>query len=148
MNAGIVHYCWDDPTTDSDNIEDNDPATAPGDSWKTSYVIDPFEYFGAPALSASPGVIFGSGIYPKTGNPPRGCNGNGIAGDGDEMEPTEPEPTEPMSASGSGGGCAIAGGGDSTPGNNAFNLILIVSALLFTVSFGNRAVGRRNRVSS
>lgn len=146
MNAGIVNYCWDDPTTDSDDIAGNDPETAPGDSWKTSYVVDPFEYLAAPALSASPGVIFGSGIYPKTGTPPQGCDGNGMADGGDGMEP-EPEP-EPVADSVGGGGCAIAAGTDSTPRSNAFNLVLIVSALLFTVSLGNRAMGRRNRISS
>ena len=48
----------------------------------------------------------------------------------------------------SGGGCAIAAGSDNTPRGNAFNLLLIVSALLFTVSFGSRAVGRRNDIGS
>ena len=152
MNAGIVNYCWDDPTVEVDNIDDNDPETAPGDSWKTSYVVDPFVDLEASALSAPPGVIFGSGIYPKTGTPPSGCNGNGVAGDGGEMEPDEPmepEPMEPepMAASVSGGGCAIAGS-DSTPRDNAFNLLLTVSVLFLAVSFGNRAVDGRNDIRS
>ena len=46
------------------------------------------------------------------------------------------------------GGCAIAAGSDSTPRSNAFNLLLIVSALFLAVSFGNRAVDRRNGVRS
>ena len=90
---GFVEYCWDDPTEDGDDIDDNDLKTAPGDSWKKSYVVDPFVYLGAPALSSSPGVIFGSGIYPDPetgGMAPSGCDGNGMADyddgdDGDEM---------------------------------------------------------------
>ena len=74
---GFVAYCWDDPTEDGDDIDDNDLKTAPGDSWKISYVVDPFVYLEAPALSGSPSIIFGSGIYPKTGNPPSGCDGDG-----------------------------------------------------------------------
>lgn len=142
MNDGIVEYCWNDPTIDSDDIDDNDPKTAPGDSWKISYVVDPFKSLGLPEPSGSAGVIFGSGIYPKTGTPPQGCDGNGMADGGDGMEP------EPVADSVGGGGCAIAAGTDSTPRSNAFNLVLIVSALLFTVSLGNRAMGRRNRISS
>ena len=87
--GGFVEYCWDDPTEDGDDIDDNDLKTAPGDSWKKSYVVDPFVYLGAPALSSSPGVIFGSGIYPdpETGNAPSGCDGNGMADyDGDDMD--------------------------------------------------------------
>ncbi len=165
MNNGIVHYCWDDPAVDSDNIDDNDPATAPGDSWKVSYVVDPFVYLEAPALSPSPGVIFGSGIYPKAGNPPSGCDGDGMAnggGDMDEMDDMQEPVEEPMDEpedvveeamddvgdSISGGGCAVAAGSDSTPRNDALNLLLIVSALFFAVSFGNRAVRRRNGIRS
>ena len=87
MDAGIVKYCWDNPATESDNIDDNDPATAPGDSLKISYVVDPFEYLGAPALSATPGVIFASGIYPSEmdSNLPQ-CDGNGMADGGEQME--------------------------------------------------------------
>ena len=66
-SGAIVKYCWEDPGVDGDEIDDSNPATAPGDSLKVSYVVDPFEYLGAPALSASPGVIFGSGIYPGDG---------------------------------------------------------------------------------
>ena len=142
---------------------------APDFSWKISYVVDPFKDLGAPALSGSPGIIFGSGIYPKmdTNYPtlPSGCE---IVTD-DEPEPTDPEPTDPEPTdpeptdpdgptdpdpripgvtSVSGGGCAIAAGSDDTPRGNALNLLLIVSAVLFTVSFGNRAVGRRNGNSS
>ena len=172
---GIVQYCWDDPTTESDNIDDNDPATAPGDSWKISYVVNPFAYLGAPELAGSPGIIFGSGIYPKTGTPPSGCDGNGMADGGEEMmeemmeeemeeqmeEQMEEEMEEEMEEvevvedafdevgdSISGGGCAIAAGSDSTPRNNGFNLLLIVSALFLAVSFGNREVGRRNDIRS
>lgn len=157
MNAGIIKYCWDDPAVDSDNIDDNDPATAPGDSLKISYVVNPFEYLEAPALSATPGVIFGSGIYPSEmdSDLPQ-CNGNGVAGDVEptDPEPTDPEPTDPEPTmdpgitSVSGGGCAIAAGSDSTPRSHTFNLLLMVSALLFTVSFGSRKAGRRNGSSS
>ena len=170
MNAGIVKYCWDDPAVDSDDISDNDPETAPGDSLKVSYVVDPFEYLAAPALSADPGIIFGSGIYPEVMDSelPE-CDGNGMADGGDGMEPMEPEPVEPepmepepmepepmepepmdpeMLTSVSGGGCAITAGSDGTPQNNAFNLLLIVSALFLAVSFGNRAMGRRNGIQS
>ena len=151
MNAGIVHYCWDDPTTEDDNIDDNDPATAPGDSLKISYVVNPFVDLGAPALSAPPGVIFGSGIYPGMDSRFPECDGNGMADGGGEMEPEpmEPEPMEPeMVTSVSGGGCAIATGSDSDSRNDALNLLLIVSGLFLAVSFGNRAVGRRNGSSS
>ena len=159
MNDGIVKYCWDDPQDDGDDIAeaDNDSTIAPGDSLKISYVVNPFEHLEAPALSGSPGIIFGSGIYPEMIDPelPE-CNGNGIAGDG--PEPTDP-PTEPMpppmdpgpgtpTTSVSGGGCAIAGGGDSTPRNDALNLLLMVSTLFLAVSFGNRAAGRRNAIRS
>lgn len=158
MNNGIIKYCWDDPTTDEDNIveAENDSTIAPGDSLKVSYVIDPFSSLGVPGPSGSPGIILGSGIYPETPDPdlPE-CNGNGIAGDGGE--PVEP-PTEPMPppmepgpgtpTSVSGGGCAIAGGGDSTPRNDALNLLLMVSTLFLAVSFGNRAAGRRNAIRS
>ena len=68
-NDGIVEYCWDDPNVEGDEIRDSDgnpiEEKAPGDSWKISYVVDPFVYLGAPALSGSPGIIFGSGIYPE-----------------------------------------------------------------------------------
>ena len=154
----IVKYCWDDPATEDDNIDDNDPATAPGDSLKISYVVDPFEYLGASALSASPGVIFGSGIYPGPDSEFPECDGNGMADGGGEMEPEpmEPEPMEPemedmveeVVTSVSGGGCAIATGSDSDSRNDALNLLLIVSGLFLAVSFGNRAVGRRNGSSS
>ncbi len=175
-NGAIVKYCWEDPDVDGDEIDDDNRETAPGDSLKTVYVVDPFEYYEAPALSASPGVIFGSGIYPgvDSTNYPE-CDGDGMASgeeemeemmEEEEMEETMEEPMEePMEEaedveeeleeiaeevvdSVSGGGCAIAAGSDSTPRNDALNLLLIVSALLFTVSFGNRAVGRRNGNSS
>ena len=163
MNNGIVKYCWDDPAVDTDDINDNDDETAPGDSLKVSYVVDPFEYLRMNQPMDSPGVIFGSGIYP--GPDPDEfpeCDGNGMAdgGMGGEPEPTEPEPTEPeptepeptdpeeMRTSVSGGGCAIAGGGDSTSRNDALNLLLMVSTLFLAVSFGNRAAGRRNAIRS
>ena len=76
-NAGIVQYCWDDPTVMGDDNRDENgdriAGEAPGDSWKISYVVDPFEYLGINPPMGSPGVIFGSGIYPKTGTPPSGC---------------------------------------------------------------------------
>lgn len=168
-DGSIVRYCWDDPQNPDDDIAeaDSDSTIAPGDSLKISYVVDPFEYYEAPALSASPGIIFGSGIYPTEmdSNLPQ-CDGNGMADGGGDMEPMDPEPMDPepmdpepmdpepmdpepmdpeeMLTSVSGGGCAIAAESDSTPRSDALNLLLIVSALLFTVSFGNRAVGRRN----
>ena len=174
MNAGIVKYCWDNPATDSDNIDDNDLTTAPGDSLKISYVVDPFEHLGAPALSDDPGIIFASGIYPsEMDSELPECDGNGMADGGEQMEEMmeeemeetmeeemeetmeEMEETEEVEDvvedvvdSVSGGGCAIAAGSDSTSRNNALNLLLIVSALFFAVSFGNRAVGRRNGSSS
>ena len=140
---GFVDYCWDDPTVDGDEVEDTDPLTAPGDSWKTSYVVDPFDYLEMPPPPDSPGVIFGSGIYPKTGTPPSGCKIVGGMeepnGDGDETPPT---------GDSSGGGCAIAAGSDSTSLGTAFNLLLTVFALFFVISSGSRAVGRRNGVRS
>ena len=156
-NPGIVQYCWDDPTVTGDNNRDEEgnriAGEAPGNSWKISYVVDPFEYLEINPPMDSPSVIFGSGIYPKTGTPLSGCD---IVTDPEptdpeptDPEPTDPEPTDPgMVTSVSGGGCAIATGSDGAPKSNAFNLLLIVSALLFTVSFGNRAMGRRNRISS
>ena len=170
--AGFFDYCWDDPATMDDDLpDDSNILTAPGDSWKTGYVVDPFAYLGVPAPSSSPRIILGSGIYP-TGNPPSvasECDGNGMVGDGgdmdgmedmDDMEDMEPEMEPEMEAeeieevvedvveSVSGGGCAIAAGSDSTPGSNALNLLLIVSALFFTATFGNRATGRRNGIRS
>ena len=131
---GFVQYCWDDPATPEDNIDDNDPTTAPGDSWKVSYVVDPFVYLG---LSPSD-VIFISGIYPKTGEGLSGCR------------PVENMVEEPPSGNtgDSGGGCAIASGSDSTSRSTAFNLLLIVSALFLAVSFRSRATGQRNGVRS
>lgn len=153
---GFVQYCWDDPATDEDNEPNPDSMTAPGDSWKINYVVDPFKYFD---LMQSSGVIFGSGIYPKTGTPPDGCKIYGGMEPMDDMqEPVEEPMDEPedvveeamddVGDSISGGGCAIAAGSDSTPRNDALNLLLIVSALFFAVSFGNRAVGRRNGIRS
>ena len=169
-DGSFVKYCWDDPAVDSDDIADNDPETAPGDSLKISYVVNPFEYLGAPALSASPGIIFGSGIYPEMMDSelPE-CDGNGMADGGGGMEPMEPEPMEPepmepepmepepmepepmepgMVTSVSGGGCAIAAGSDNAPRGTAFNLLLIVSALVFTISFRSRAMDKQNGVRS
>ena len=160
-NAGIVEYCWDDPDYDGDEIlENGDPieGKAPGDSWKKGYVVDPFVYLGAPALSGSPKVIFASGIYPKTGEAPPGCDGNGMAdydgdgmdgdgmdgdgdGDGDDIVDTIKDVAES-------GGCTIAAGSDNTPRSNAFNLLLIVSALFLTISFRSRAMDKRNGVRS
>ncbi len=175
-NPGIVEYCWDDPDVEGDEILDSNgkpiAGKAHGDSWKKSYVVDPFVYLGAPALSSSPGVIFGSGIYPdpETGNAPSGCDGNGMAdydgddmdGDGDDMDGDGDDMDgdgDDMDGDGDGivgtvkdavesGGCAIAAGSDRTPQGTAFNLLLIVSALFLALSFGNRVVGRRNGVRS
>ena len=171
-DAGIVEYCWDDPENlDDDIVEaENDSTIAPGDSLKVSYVVDPFEYLRVSALSASPGVIFGSGIYPSEMDSelPQ-CDGDGMAMEPMDPEPMDPEPMDPepmdpepmdpepmdpepmdpeeMLTSVSGGGCAIAAGSDSTPRNDVLNL-LMVSTLFLAVSFGNRAVGRRNGSSS
>ncbi len=160
-NAGtVVKYCWDDPATDDDNIDDEDSTTAPGDSLKASYVVDPFEYYEAPALSASPGVIFGSAIYPGMDSEYPACDGNGMAdyvaddmGGDDDMGGGDDDMgsgDDDMGSGGSvsGGGCAIAAGSDNAPRSNALNLLLIVSALFLAVSFGNRAVGRRNDIRS
>ncbi len=157
-NSGFVEYCWDDPDVGGDEIldSDGDPilGKAPGDSLKISYVVNPFEYLGAPGLSSSPGIIFGSGIYPKMDNRLPECNGTGIAGD---WEPSD-QPDEPGEGDGdmgqpddtgvnsvSGGGCAIASGGDGTPQSTAFNLLLL-SSLFLAVSFRRRAVGRRKGI--
>ncbi|MCY3827109.1 MAG: cache domain-containing protein [Candidatus Dadabacteria bacterium] len=159
--GGFVDYCWDDPATEDDDVGDSDPLIAPGDSWKMSYVVDPFELLGSPKPAGSSNVIFGSGIYPKTGTPPKGCDGDGMVGDEEEMddmddmeEPVEESMDEPREMemptgtvdSVSGGGCAIMSGSDGTPQNTAFNLLL--SALFLAVSFGNRAVSRWNGNSS
>ena len=175
-DGSFVKYCWDDPDLDGDEIVDSngDPieGKAPGDSLKVSYVIDPFSSLGVPGPSGSPGIIFGSGIYPEMPDPdlPQ-CDGDGEPEPMEPpmeptepmeppMEPTEPmeppmEPTEPMEppmepepTSVSGGGCAITGGGDSTPRNDALNLLLMASTLFLAVSFGNRAAGRRNGIRS
>ncbi len=142
---GLVDYCWNDPAITEDDVVDDDPATAPGDSWKTSYVVDPFEYLGVDPPSGSSSVIFGSGIYPKTGTPPEGCMIYG------EEPPTTTPPTTPPTTGGGdsgGGGCAIAAGSGGTPKGVAFNLLLIASALFFTVSLAGRAGGRRNGIPS
>ena len=163
--GGFVDYCWDDPAIEDDNIGGSDPTIAPGDSWKRNYVVDPFELLGAPKPAGFPDVIFGSGIYPKTGNPPPGCDGNGMAdydeeGMGNMEDPMEDmqEPVEesmdepgegemdPTPTSVSGGGCAIVTGSDSTPRNEALNLLLIVSALFLAVSFRRRVTSKRNSV--
>lgn len=165
----FVDYCWDDPATEDDNIGGNDPAIAPGDSWKRSYVVDPFELLEAPKPADFSNVIFGSGIYPKTGTPPPGCDGDGMIGDVEEMddmgepmedmedmqEPVEDSMDEPGEMemptdtvdSVSGGGCAIASGGESAPQSTAFNLLLL-SALFLAVSFRRRVTGKRNGVQS
>ncbi len=154
---GFVEYCWDNPDAPGDEITDSNgdpiPGRAPGDSWKISYVVDPFEYLEASALSDSPGLIFGSGIYPDpgTGNPPSGCDGDGMAGGGDDMDDMDDmddEIIDDVVSSVSGGGCAIVAGSDNAPRGTMFNLLLIVSALFLAVSFGNRAVGRRNGIRS
>ena len=179
-NAGIVQYCWDNPDVPGDEILDSNgnpiEGKAPGDSWKKSYVVDPFVYLGAPALSGSPGVIFGSDIYPdpETGNAPSGCDGNGMADydgdgmdgdgmdgdgmdgdgmdgdgmDGDGMDGDGDDIVDTIKDVAESGGCTIAAGSDNTPRSNAFNLLLIVSALFLAVSFGSRAMDKRNGVRS
>ena len=147
---GLVAYCWDDPTVVDDDIDDNDPRTAPGYSWKIAYVVDPFVYLGLPPSD----VIFASGIYPKTGNPPLGCEiftdmeETDDTEETDDMEETDNEITEVIKGIADSGGCAIAAGSDSTPRGTAFNLLLIVSALFFTISFRSRAMDKRNGVRS
>ena len=140
-NDGLVDYCWDDPTVDEDDIDDNDPSTAPGDSWKRNYVVDPYKYLQLPQPADSPRVIFGSGIYPKTGTPPEKCQIHG------EIDTTNGNGGGTPSAD-SGGGCAIAAGSDDTSRDTAFNLLLIVSALFLAVSLRSRATGQRNGVRS
>ena len=143
---GFLDYCWDDPTVEGDGDEDDgDPLTAPGDSWKTSYVVDPFDSLGLPAPSDSPRVIFGSGIYPKTGEPPSECR---IVTGMDDMDDMDDDITEVIEGIVDGGGCAIAAGSDNAPRGTAFNLLLIVSALFFTISFRSRAMDKRNGVRS
>ena len=108
--GGVFVDCyWDEPTT--------------GRSWKRSYVVDPFEYLQLDPPSDSPGIIFGSGIYP-TDNPPSEC-----------------QIVEPPAGS-SGGGCAIAAGSDSTSRGIAFNLLLTVSAFFLAISLKSRAMNR------
>ena len=170
-DGSFVKYCWDNPAVPDDNIDeaDNDPAIAPGDSLKISYVIDPFEYLGINPPMNSPGVIFGSGIYPGPDPGFPECDGNGMAdggggmagdgggmaGDGEEMddmqEPADESMDEPgqgemptdIVSSVSGGGCAITSGSDGMSQSNAFNLLLL-SALFFTVLFRRRATDKRN----
>ena len=44
---GFLDYCWTDPSKEgADEIDDGSLLTAPGDSWKTNYVVDPFDYLG------------------------------------------------------------------------------------------------------
>lgn len=137
----LVQYCWDDPTTTDDDESNPNAMTAPGSSWKISYVVSPFAYLGAPGLAGSPSVIFGSGIYPKTGTALDGCE---IVG-GEGMEPGGMEPggmeREPITSV-SGGGCAIVAGSDNASRGTTFNLLLIVSALFFTISFRRRAMDK------
>ena len=169
-NAGIVDYCWNNPDEDGDEILDSNgnpiEGKAPGDSWKRSYVVDSFEYLGIDQPSGSRDIIFGSGLYPdpETGNAPSGCDGNGMAdydgdgmdgdgdgmdGDGDGMDGDGDDIVDTVKGGAeSGGGCAIAAGSDSTPRSNAFNLLLIVSALFLTISFRSRAMDKRNGVRS
>ena len=162
-NAGIVDYCWNNPDVDDDEILDSNgnpiEGKAPGDSWKRSYVVDSFEYLGIDQPSGSRDIIFGSGLYPdpETGNAPSGCDGNGMAdydgdgmdGDGDGMDGDGDDIVDTVKGvAESGGGCAIAAGSDSTPRSNAFNLLLIVSALFLTISFRSRAMDKRNGVRS
>ena len=95
--GGFVDYCWNDPATEDDNVGGNDPAIAPGDSWKKVYVVNPFKLLGAPEPAGFSDVIFGSGIYPKTGTPPTGCKiYGGMEEPMEEMEePIEESMDEP-----------------------------------------------------
>ena len=140
---GYADYCWDDPATMDDDLpDDGEILTANGDSWKTSYVVDPFEYLGADPPAGSPTVLFGSGIYPKTetANKPAECKIYG-----EEEPPTTPAtPATPTTGGSGGGGCAIAAGSVGTPLGVAFNLLLAASALVLTVSFASRITGGRN----
>ena len=153
-NGGIVEYCWDNPDVPGDEILENGKpieGKAPGDSWKKSYVVDPFVSLRAPELSSSPGVIFGSGIYPdpETGTAPPGCDGNGMADyDGNGMADYDGDGMDGDGMDAASGGCAIVAGSDSTPRGTAFNLLLIVSVLFLAVSFGSRAMDKRNGVRS
>ncbi len=167
-SAGIVEYCWNNPDVDDDEIRDSDgdpiEGKAPGDSWKRSYVVDSFEYLGIDQPSGSRDIIFGSGIYPTDTLPAEfvDCDGDGMESDGDGMDGDGDGMDgdgDGMDGDGDGivptvedivkgGGCAIVAGSDSTPRSNAFNLLLIVSALFLAVSFGNRAMDRRNGVRS
>lgn len=152
---GFVHYCWDDPATDEDDEPNPDSMTAPGDSWKISYVADPSVYLEVPPDSGFPSFIFGSGIYPKTGTPPDGCkiyDGMEPMEEMDDMqEPVEESMDEPGEGempndivdSVSGGGCTIASGSDGTSQSTAFNLLLL-SALFLSISFRRRATDKRN----
>ncbi len=144
---GFVKHCWEDPDVEGDEIVDSNgdpiPEKAPGDSAKISYVVDPFQYLEAPALSPSLGIIFGSGIYPGMDNELPECDGDGMAGDMDDMDDMDDMESGPVTSV-SGGGCAIAAGSDGMPRGTAFSLLLMVAALLFSATFGNRAIGRRN----
>ena len=154
----FVDYCWDDPDIEEDDVDGNDPLIAPGDSWKKVYVVNPFKLLGAPEPAGFSDVIFGSGIYPKTGTPPPGCKIYGGMEEPmeDMQEPIEESMDEPGEMemptdtvdSVSGGGCAIASGSDGASRSNTFNLLLLLSALFLAVSFGRRVTGKRNSVQS
>ena len=132
---GLFNYCWDDPTIEEDN-EHNPDFTAPGFSWKTSYVVDPFDYLELDPPSGSTGVIFASGIYPKDGTPPLGCE---IFADTDDMtdDMTDDIGDEGVDAV-SGGGCTIAGTSNTSQGA-LLNLFLIASVLFPVVFLRRRA---------
>lgn len=141
QQGGFVEYCWNDPTVEGDDIVDYDPMTAPGDSWKISYVVDPIEHLGLSPIPGFPRFI-GSGIYPKNedgdnGMLPSGCR---IVTDGDEEETDDEEV-------GDSGGCMIAGSG-GTAQTTAINLLLLALFLFVAVSFGSRAAGKQNGVRS
>ncbi len=155
--TGFLDYCWVEGGVEESRVpDDGNPLTAPGDSWKTSYVVNAFEHVGVPPPADSLAIVFGSGIHQKVRNehtPPE-CE---IYGEQQPEEmPEEPEmmeeeetPAPDMKTSGGGdSGCAIASGSNGAPLGNAVNLLLIVSALLFATALGSRAAGRRNSIRS
>ena len=68
--GAFVEYLWDDPTTPDDDIRDAEgnliPGRAPGNSPKITYVTS------IPSTDGQGQIIWGSGIYPETGDD-NGC---------------------------------------------------------------------------
>ena len=138
--SATVHYRWDDPTTDEDDVENFfRDRKVPGTSCKTSYIevadlnaktvqaIADLTGFPATLIQSffepTP-YIFGSGTYP----------GEGLCGE----LPEEMMPEEMMPESDDDDGCAIAGTGHTSQ-STLLNLFLIVS-VLFSVVFLRRRV--------